>query len=130
MTTRPARRARLRLCLFLAGLLCGPAATAAATPAVDPDRADAYEDAFLAASLTPEVQRKWARSCALCHVHGEGGAPRMGDSAAWQPRLAQGDTVLMRNTLEGLARMPPLGYCMDCELSDFAAMIRLMVGRR
>ncbi|TAK55058.1 MAG: cytochrome c5 family protein [Gammaproteobacteria bacterium] len=130
MTTRPARRARLRLCLFLAGLLCGPAATIAATPAVEPDRAAAYAAAFSTAALTPEVQRKWARSCALCHVRGEGGAPRMGDSAAWQPRLAQGDAVLMVNTLEGLERMPPLGYCMDCELGDFAAMIQLMVGRR
>lgn len=123
-------RVRLRLCLFLAGVLCGSAAGVAGTPAIDPARTAAYEVAFSAASLTPEVQRKWARSCALCHVHGEGGAPRMGDSAAWQPRIAQGDAVLMVNTLEGLARMPPLGYCMDCELSDFAAMIKLMVGRR
>lgn len=80
------------------------------------------------AKITPSIQEKWARSCALCHVGGEGGAPRMGDLEAWQPRLAQGQRQLLDNTLEGLNRMPPLGYCMDCSDEDFVAMIKMMSG--
>ena len=78
------------------------------------------------ASETAEAQQKWVRSCALCHVNGEGGAPRVGDIAAWQPRLQQGGDVLLAHTLEGLNRMPPLGYCMDCSESDFRILIDFM----
>ena len=72
--------------------------------------------------------QKWARSCALCHVNGEGGAPRMGVVEEWQPRLAQGKEVLLTHTIEGFNNMPPLGYCMACERDDLMAMIDLMTG--
>ncbi|MFP6806148.1 MAG: c-type cytochrome [Pseudomonadales bacterium] len=75
-----------------------------------------------------QVMEKWARSCALCHVAGEGGAPRMGDSEAWAPRLSGGQASLFVHTIEGFNRMPPLGYCMDCENEDFAVMIEFMSG--
>lgn len=83
---------------------------------------------FDAAEQTPDVMEKWSRSCALCHVNGEGGAPRMGDASAWKPRIAKGNAQLMVNTVRGFNRMPPLGYCMDCEDNDFAAMIKMMAG--
>lgn len=92
------------------------------------EEVDRFEAAFERASMSADVQRKWARSCALCHVRGEGGAPVMGDSAAWAPRLEQGRALLMKSTLEGFNRMPPLGYCMDCDMRDFAAMIDMMAG--
>ena len=72
------------------------------------------------------VMGKWARSCALCHVTGEAGAPVVGDDAEWQRRLAQGERVVMRHVLEGYNSMPPLGYCMACEEADFRAMIGFM----
>ena len=75
-----------------------------------------------------DVLAKWQRSCALCHVAGQGGAPRMGDSEAWASRLSQGNDRLLQNTVEGLNRMPPLGYCMDCSEEDFIAMIHMMAG--
>ncbi|MDG1205521.1 MAG: c-type cytochrome [Pseudomonadales bacterium] len=78
------------------------------------------------ASETAQAQQKWVRSCALCHVNGEGGAPKIGDTAAWQPRLQQGGDVLLAHTLQGLNRMPPLGYCMDCSESDFRILIDFM----
>lgn len=71
---------------------------------------------------------QWTRSCALCHVRGEGGAPVLGDKAAWAPRIAQGEDVLFQHAVEGLNNMPPLGYCMDCEADDFREIIRFMAG--
>ena len=78
--------------------------------------------------MTAEVTARWAASCALCHVRGEGGAPRSGDVDAWAPRVAQGFETLMQHTIEGYNSMPPLGYCMACERADFEAMIRFMAG--
>lgn len=74
-----------------------------------------------------EVQMaQWQGSCALCHVDGTGGAPRVGVTEDWAPRLAAGEDVLLAHTLEGFNNMPPLGYCMSCETDDFRALIRFM----
>lgn len=72
------------------------------------------------------VMQMWSRSCALCHLDGNGGAPVVGDAAAWKPRLNQGEATLLQHTIEGYNNMPPLGYCMACERSDLVAMIDLM----
>lgn len=93
-----------------------PAAALAVAPAAAPEQGGLPE-----ANLA-----QWARSCALCHVRGEGGAPRLGDRQAWQPRLAQGQDLLLSHTIEGFNNMPPLGYCMDCNREDFRRLIRFM----
>lgn len=76
--------------------------------------------------LSEAAMAQWGRSCALCHVNGEGGAPRIGHPDEWIARVAQGETALLNHTLEGYNNMPPLGYCMDCEAEDFSALIRFM----
>jgi len=74
----------------------------------------------------PRTMQLWSRSCALCHVDGNAGAPRMGHAEEWLPRIAQGREILLKHTVEGLNSMPPLGYCMACERDDFLAMIDFM----
>lgn len=80
------------------------------------------------AAIDEEVMGKWSRSCALCHITGEAGAPVVGDTAEWQRRLQQGEDAIISNVLNGVNSMPPLGYCMACEISDFRAMIVYMAG--
>ncbi len=75
-----------------------------------------------------EVMGKWARSCALCHINGEAGAPVVGDEQEWRRRLAKGEHAILKNVLTGYNSMPALGYCMACEVSDFRAMIAYMAG--
>ena len=81
---------------------------------------------FANVQITELGQQRWARTCAMCHVRGEGGAPRVGDRDAWAPRLAQGEDVLLAHTIDGFNNMPPLGYCMDCEREDLRAYIAFM----
>jgi len=119
------RIARLTTLSIFLSLLCA----CTQPPPVTQATAEIYATAFRQAVVTAAVQQKWARSCALCHVNGEGGAPRMGDVEAWAERRKEGDAILMKHTLEGFKRMPALGYCMDCEIDDFAAMIKMMVGQ-
>jgi len=76
--------------------------------------------------MTDLRKQRWARTCALCHVGGQGGAPVVGDRAAWAARLAQGEDVVLDHTILGFNNMPPLGYCMDCERDDLRAYIRFM----
>lgn len=123
-TMRPPPRPRSKLIslavlAFTCTLAAAPLAaeTAAAGSADNP-----------AARLDPSVMRQWSRSCALCHVDGTGGAPRIGRADEWQPRLAKGRDVLFEHTVEGFNSMPPLGYCMSCEAKDFRALIDFMAG--
>ena len=81
-----------------------------------------------AVTVDEEVMAKWSRSCALCHITGEAGAPVVGDTAEWQRRLQQGEEAIINNVVEGFNSMPPLGYCMACEVSDFRAMVAYMAG--
>jgi cytochrome c5 len=83
---------------------------------------------FSNTSIEQSVMAKWSRSCALCHVDGVADAPLVGDTSEWQRRLAKGEQAVLRNVLEGVNSMPPLGYCMACEIDDFRAMIAFMVG--
>ena len=98
----------------------GPSEAAAAAPPAP----------FADAEITGDVMGLWSRSCVLCHVHGEAGAPRLGDTDAWAPRLSLGEQTLLNRTVEGYNDMPPLGYCMACEREDFRALIRFMAEGR
>lgn len=47
--------------------------------------------------------------CAACHATGLAGAPKIGDAAAWGPRIAQGYDTLLKHAIEGIRAMPPKG---------------------
>jgi cytochrome c5 len=47
--------------------------------------------------------------CAKCHEKGVGGAPKIGDRAAWIPRLKPGLDVVVRSAIQGHGGMPPRG---------------------
>ena len=47
--------------------------------------------------------------CNSCHQAGVAGAPKIGDKAAWAPRLAQGLDGLVKSATAGKNAMPPKG---------------------
>ena len=47
--------------------------------------------------------------CAKCHQDGLNGAPRIGDRAAWAPRLAKGLQAVVRTAVNGHGGMPARG---------------------
>ena len=52
-------------------------------------------------------------TCARCHEAGVGGAPRIGDQAAWLPRLKLGLDTLILSAINGHGGMPPRGGAAD-----------------
>jgi len=58
----------------------------------------------------------FAGQCAACHAAGVAGAPKVGDAAAWGPRVAQGFDTLLHSALKGKGAMPPQG---GGDFSDF-----------
>ena len=47
--------------------------------------------------------------CTACHSAGAAGAPKLGDKAAWAPRLKEGKDALYAAALKGKGAMPPKG---------------------
>ncbi len=47
--------------------------------------------------------------CAACHVAGVAGAPKVGDAAAWAPRIATGYEALLNSALKGKGAMGAQG---------------------
>ena len=54
--------------------------------------------------------------CATCHEAGLAGAPKIGDAAAWGPRLGQAFDVLVQHAIKGKGAMAPQG---GGEFTDF-----------
>ncbi len=46
-------------------------------------------------------EQVFAQVCKTCHETGLAGAPKAGDKAAWGPRIAQGEKVLLQHALAG-----------------------------
>lgn len=65
--------------------------------------------------------------CTACHSTGAAGAPKLGDAAAWKPRIAQGINVLIEHATQGYKMMPPKGTCINCSNDDIAAAVNYMV---
>ncbi|HEX7385033.1 MAG TPA: c-type cytochrome, partial [Burkholderiaceae bacterium] len=47
--------------------------------------------------------------CSSCHASGALGAPKIGDEAAWGPRIKTGFEALLNSALHGKNAMPPQG---------------------
>ncbi len=48
-------------------------------------------------------------TCVACHGTGAAGAPKLGDNAAWGPRLKLGLSGLLKSAIMGKNAMPPKG---------------------
>jgi len=67
--------------------------------------------------------------CAACHGSGALGSPKIGDKAAWGPRIAQGYETLIKHAIEGIRQMPARGGSADLSDNEVAAAIAYMANQ-
>jgi cytochrome c oxidase subunit 2 len=84
-----------------------PAADAGA--AADKGAAQQLAAAAPAAGGAADGKKTYDTTCMACHSTGAAGAPKLGDKAAWAPRLKQGIAALHASALKGKGAMPPKG---------------------
>ena len=98
--------------------LAGSAPTAGASPAATPAAASPGEAAY-------------NQVCFACHAQGIAGAPKLGDAAAWEARIAQGNDTLYKHAIEGFTGstglMPPKGGAVDMANEDIKGAVDFMV---
>lgn len=76
--------------------------TAAPTPAPTAEVAPAAPAAPAAGGGSlAKGEDVFKKTCSLCHATGVAGAPKLGDKADWQPRIAQGNAMLYDHALKG-----------------------------
>lgn len=73
----------------------------------------------------------YATYCGACHTTGALGAPKKGDSAAWQARLdaVGGFDALVASAIKGKGGMPAKGLCNDCSDDELAEAVRYISGQ-
>ena len=64
--------------------------------------------------------------CSKCHETGVDGAPKIGDRAAWIPRVKQGLDVVVRSAINGHGAMPPRGGMADLTDSEIRTAVIYM----
>ena len=62
-----------------------------------------------AADVPGTGDQAFKQVCSACHGTGVNGAPKVGDHAAWAPRIAQGKDTLYAHAISGKGLMPPKG---------------------
>jgi len=95
------------------------------------------QDAGTGQDATPEAasagtaisgEKVYQNFCFSCHTPGVSGAPKLGDVAAWAPRIAKGEALLLQATIDGIPpAMPPMGMCFSCSEAELAAAVGYMV---
>lgn len=71
----------------------------------------------------------YGSKCIACHGTGAAGAPKLGDVAAWAPRIAQGTDALYDHAIKGFKGMPAKGLCLDCSDDEIKATVDHMVAK-
>lgn len=68
-------------------------------------------------------------ACMACHSTGAGGAPKVGDAAAWADRIAKGNDALYASATGGVpgTGMMAKGGCMSCSDDEVHAAVDYMV---
>jgi cytochrome c5 len=64
--------------------------------------------------------------CSKCHRDGVGGAPKIGDVAAWAPRLKNGLDGAVRSAIHGHGGMPPRGDRADLTDAEIRSAVMYM----
>jgi cytochrome c5 len=105
-----------------------PAPAAAAAPAAAPAAVAAATPAPAAAAAGGNGEAVYKQVCVACHAAGVAGAPKVGDKAAWAPRIAQGLPALVTSAIKGKNAMPPKGGSAAPD-ADIKAAVEYMVGQ-
>jgi len=100
---------------------------AAPAPAPAPAPESVADAAATAAAGPKSGEEIYNSTCLACHGTGAAGAPKLGDTAAWAPRIAAGMDSLIANATNGLKAMPPKGLCMTCSEAELQGAVEFMV---
>ncbi|MGA1561871.1 MAG: c-type cytochrome [Gammaproteobacteria bacterium] len=83
------------------------------------------------AVVSANGEATYMKACMACHMTGAAGAPKLGDKAAWAPRIAKGMDALYNSGLNGVpgSAMMPKGGQKNLADADVKAAVDYMVSK-
>ena len=78
-------------------------------------------------ALAADGKAVYDKTCVACHAAGVANAPKLGDKAAWAPRVATGKDALLASVVKGKGAMPPKAGAADLKDDDIKAAIDYML---
>ncbi|MBC7204154.1 MAG: cytochrome c5 family protein, partial [Pusillimonas sp.] len=81
------------------------------------------------AEIDPAGEKLYNTICLACHAAGVAGAPKLGDKAAWEPRIAQGLDAMVSTVISGKGAMPPKGGAVQASDAEIRAAVQFMVSK-
>ncbi len=105
------------------------AAPAAAAPAAQAAPAAAAPAAQAAPAAAIDGEKVYKSTCFACHDVGVANAPKLGDKAAWDARVATGKDALYSSALQGKNVMPAKGGNANLSDDEVKAAVDYMVGK-
>ena len=99
-------------------------------PAAAPQK-QAAAPAQQAAATPQKVDGKavYDKVCFACHQVSVAGSPKLGDKAAWAPRLQQGMDALVQSVIKGKGAMPPKAGNPALTDAEIRAAVEFMVSQ-
>ena len=82
---------------------------------------------FTLPSFAQTPEEIFKGTCAMCHSSGVGGAPVVGNSEQWAPRIEKGVDALVSNVSKGIGIMPPSGGRKDLSVEELRSVIQYMI---
>ncbi len=84
-----------------------------------------------ATAMAADGEATYKQACFACHGTGAAGAPKIGDKAAWAPRIAQGNDTLYNVAIHGKPGTAMVAKGGQAQLSDDAvkAAVDYMVSK-
>ncbi len=111
-----------------------PAAAQPRRPRTTPAAAPAAAATAVVAAAAPPAAAKsdaapalYTNICSACHIAGVANAPKLGDKAAWAPRLPAGVDGLTASVIKGKGAMPPKGGAAAASDAEIKAAVDYMV---
>ena len=98
-------------------------------PAVKAAAQKPQAQAAAAAGGAADGKKVYDSTCTACHAAGVANAPKLGDKAAWAPRIKQGMDALVQSAAKGKGAMPPKGGNASLSDADLRAAIEYMVSQ-
>jgi cytochrome c5 len=84
--------------------------------------------ALAAPAAAQDGKAVYDKTCVACHASGVANAPRLGDKAAWAPRIATGPAALLASVVKGKGAMPPKAGSPNLTQAELKAAVDYMVG--
>ena len=103
------------------------AAPAVIAPIKTPTPVAAAKAPAPSAEVLAQGEKIYTTACVACHGAGVLNAPKFGDKALWEPRIAKGMQTLYANSINGINMMPARGGNAALKDDDMKAAVDYMV---